>query len=449
MRNHLRAATIIALTVVAAPFGVAAQATEDDDATEFFTPPPRQLEGFKLSGSVNMGYRWSEDHAFRVTTPLPFDVIMSTVDPGSTLEVSNLSLTLDWGIAGAASAHVEVDVVDLYNRNPTSTDSIVDVDEAWILFGSNYAAGVELPGTSVYALLGKAPKFEKQLNRAFESYGLVGTAMNRMPDLQLQIGGSFGRHFYWKTQASNGNPLFIRDPGLLAGDNGTGSVDDTAPPEGALGNGFPILYDAEVEWASPDSGTTEYGAALGLRLASADGDLGLDVLAFAYQRDLADRAELDGTFYGGDLDIFSAGGFVIPTDGREKQEVGANVVAHWHGLGLFAQYVDEDIAGLVRDGLEVELRWRFDFAPTLAWQGRQLFTFIQPALRYSELDNDFAGTPGFPAPSLWWDWEKLDVGVRVGLLPGLDATLEYSRQDIAARVPFTVDEALLNLHYAF
>ncbi len=40
-------------------------------------------------------------------------------------------------------------------------------------------------------------------------------------------------------------------------------------------------------------------------------------------------------------------------------------------------------------------------------------------------------------------------GFLFGLLPGLDATLEYSRQDIAAVVPFTVDEALLNLHYAF
>ena len=71
---------------------------------------------------MTAGYRWSEEHSFRVTTPFSFEMVERTVDPGSTLEVSNLSLTLDWGISDAASAHVKVDVVDLYNRNPTSTE---------------------------------------------------------------------------------------------------------------------------------------------------------------------------------------------------------------------------------------------------------------------------------------------------------------------------------------
>ena len=32
-------------------------------------------------------------------------------------------------------AHAKIDFIDLYDRNPTSTDRNVDVDEAWIRFG--------------------------------------------------------------------------------------------------------------------------------------------------------------------------------------------------------------------------------------------------------------------------------------------------------------------------
>ncbi len=56
-----------------------------------------------------------------------------------------------------------------------------------------------------------------------------------------------------------------------------------------------------------------------------------------------------------------------------------------------------------------------------------MFSFVQPAVRYSELDNHFRTHPRFPAPSVFWDWEKLDLGLRMGLIEGMiDLTVEWN-----------------------
>ena len=96
------------------------------------------------------------------------------------------------------------------------------------------------------------------------------------------------------------------------------------------------------------------------------------------------------------------------------------------GLSFFGQYVDQDLGGLGRTGLEGEVSWRFDLPLVWAVDDRQLFTFISPAVRYSKLDNDFRSHPLSPAPSLAWDWEKLDYGVRLGVFEGIDLTAEYA-----------------------
>ena len=88
--------------------------------------------------------------------------------------------------------------------------------------------------------------------------------------------------------------------------------------------------------------------------------------------------------------------------------------------------MDQEIAGLPRTGLEAEIAWRFELPLWLSIGDRQLFTFVAPAARYSELDNDFRNHPNTPAPSLAWDWKKLDAGLRVGIIPGADLTVEYA-----------------------
>jgi hypothetical protein len=411
-------------------------------------------DGYKLrvSGELKVHGRWSEDDRFPLAFPFPPEfvpvgepnVALQTVSPGSSLEVGRALVNLDVEMPRSISAHVQVGFLNLYDRNPTSTDHTVDVREAWIAFGTKRGSLEPLPGSSLYALVGKAPKLERQPFRRLESYGLVSTAFNRFNDLQLQVGGSIGTHVYFAGQLSAGNPIFMRDPNALAGDNGTDMPPD---PEPRLHSGFPILYHAEVEELEPDD-RFEYGGALGLRLLSADQQRGVDVMAFYYRTRLSQGAALRGTFYEGDLDILDgAGGLSLPLAGDEREEYGANLDLRFGGLSLFGQLVKEEAAGLPRLGLEVEAGYRFVLGDLA--DGSDLFPAIQPAVRFSRLENDFTAPRGFVAPSFAWDWDKLDIGVRVTILRRLDLTLEYSFHDIAASRTIRHDEFLATLRVAF
>jgi hypothetical protein len=260
-----------------------------------------------------------------------------------------------------------------------------------------------------------------------ESYGLVSTAFNRFEDTGVELGVHLGRHVYVKATATQGNPLFIRDPNALAGDNGT-PASRQPNPDPELKTGIVILYDAEVEDLDVD-GDPELGAGVGVRFADEAGIRGVDVLAWGYQRTLAETVELEGTFYGGDRDLLTGPFDLTPFPqlrGDEKRETGANLWLYLGGFSFFGQYVDQEIAGLPRTGLEAEVAWRFELPLWLTIGERQLFTFVAPAVRYSELDNDFRNHPQTPAPSLAWDWKKLDAGVRLGIIPGVDLTVEYA-----------------------
>ena len=63
-------------------------------------------------------------------------------------------------------------------------------------------------------------------------------------------------------------------------------------------------------------------------------------------------------------------------------------------------------------------------------------------MRWSRLENYFTAPRGFVAPSFAWDWDKLDLGLRVTIIRKLDLTLEYSFHDIAASRVIQHDEAL-------
>jgi hypothetical protein len=377
-------------------------------------------------------YRDSDRNRFPV--PFPFTPAQlppgqtqgfeETVNEGSHFEVSTVTLRVNavWG--DGLMAHAKIDAIDLYDRNPTSTDKKVDVDEAWIRFGIEPDPAALPERSGVYLKIGKLPKFERQDDRHLESYGLVSTAFNRFEDAGAELGASLGRHVYLKLSATQGNPVFLRDPNALAGDNGTTEAT-------SLKTGIVLLYDAEVEDLDTD-GDLELGGGLGVRFGDAAGRNGVDVLAWAYQRKLAETVDLEGTFYGGDLDVLDGPGSPalppLPIDGDEKRELGANVWLYLGGLSLFAQYVDQELAGLPRTGIEGELSWRFELPLVWAVDDRQLFTFVAPAVRYSKIDNDFRARPGIPnpAPSLFWDWEKLDAGVRLGIFTGVDLTVEYA-----------------------
>lgn len=394
---------------------------------------------------IHGNYRDSSSERF----PLSFDFppiflpigqeigFMETVDAGSHFEVSLISLTLDLEHGNAFAARVKVDGVDLYERNPTSSDRTVDLDEAWIRFGEK-PDRLRLPsGTSFFLLAGKAPKMERQPVRLLESYGLASTAFNRLEDVQVQVGGSVGRNLYWRAQYSSGNPLFFRDTNAFAGDNGIAELLEPNPdPE--LKSGFPILYDAEVEDYFFDNDNPETGGAIGWVWEAADLSWAWDAMVFYYEREMADTVELEGTFYGGDLDILSAPGVELEVDGRDKKEAGVRLYAEWRKLSLFAIWVDQQFAGLDRQGWELEAGWEFSVrSARVPW--------IRPAFRYSELSNDFRGPSNFPAPSIWWDWAKYDFGVRMGIHDKADFTVEYTTQDVKIPMDLDLDELLVTL----
>lgn len=382
---------------------------------------------FGLEAKAN--YRDSDENLFRVpffNTP----VFEETVNEGSHLEVSTVTLLVNATWGDGLTAHGKIDFIDLYDRNPTSSDKKTDVDEAWVRFGIEPEPAILAPRGGAYLKIGKMPKFERQDDRHLESYGLVSTAFNRMEDTGVELGLNLGRHLYLKTTATQGNPVFIRDPNALAGDNGTPAFRQPNP-DPALKSGIVILYDAEVEDLDVD-GDLELGAGLGARFADEAGSRGIDVLAWGYKRTLAETVELEGTFYGGDLDILSApperpgATTAFATEGDEKREVGANVWLYLGGFSFFGQYVDQELAGLPRTGLEGEVAWRVDLPLWLSIGDQQLFTFVAPAVRYSELDNDFRNPQRTPSPSLSWDWVKIDAGLRLGVISGVDLTVEYA-----------------------
>jgi hypothetical protein len=386
-----------------------------------------------VSAEIKAGYRWSQEDRWALFTPFPPDfvpagqenVALATVAPGSSLEVNKATLYVDAGLPHGISARVKIDFIDLYDRNPTSTDKVVDVDEAWVAFGERQQSLVPSEGTSFYALVGKAPKFERQAVRRIETYGLVSTAFNRFPDLQIQVGGSIGRNVYFFGQISDGNPVFMRDPNALAGDNGTKPPPN---PELELASGFPIFYHAEVEDLQID-GDFEYGFGGGVRWLSYDQTRGIDVLGFYYQATLPEKTSLNGTLYQADLELLRGAG--IPPneiEGNDRTEWGFNLDLRAGGLGVFAQLVKEESANLPRTGFEVEAGYRIALGD-LADPGA-LFPAIEPVVRYSRLTNDWTAPREFITQSALWDWQKWDFALRATIVPQLDLLLEYSYNDM-------------------
>lgn len=409
--------------------------------------------GFELKGS----YRDSEELAFPLNFPFSAaqlppgqeQGLLETVDEGVHTELSTVTLRAGkrfrWG-----EVLLRVDLEQLHDRNPTSTGHEVDVDEAWIRFGRETPPALLPERVGAYLKLGKFPAYERQDDRHLESYGLVSTAFNRQEDVGLEVGFDLGRHAYFKGSFTQGNPIFMRDPNALAGDNGT--PDFTRPnPDPKYRSGILIYYDADL--ADLDFENPEVSAALGLRFANLDGRNGIDLLVWGRERSLADTVDLYGTFYGGDLDLLlgPANRFPFPVSGTDKSEYGANLWLYAGGVSFFAQYVDQEVAELPRTGIEAELAWTFDLP--LGWSvgGRQLFPYIAPAIRYSKLDPDFTIPAVTPSPSFGWDWKKWDAGIRLGIVRGVDVTAEVANNEfyLASGESREYSEVLVTVRYRF
>lgn len=395
---------------------------------------------------IRANYRDSDQERFRLRFRFPPEFLppgetaahMETVDAGRHFELSVASVQLDLTYRWF-TARAKIHAVDKYRRNPTSSDRTIDADELFIRFGENPEFLGRPERTSFLLQIGKAPKMERQPIRLLESYGLAATAFNRFEDTQALIGGTVGRNFYWRLQLANGNPLFFRDPNALAGDNGTPELRQPGNPNPTpdLKSGFPILYNAEVESLFFEADHLQFGQALGYRWQRDDQSFGYDLIVFHYRRELADEVDLTGTFYGGDLDLLDGPlGVGLPLSGRKKQEYGARGYVEWHGLTGIAQFTKQHVAGLQRQAYEIEAGYQLQFGPVS----------IQPAARWSELRNRFVGDPvTYPAPSVWWNWTKLDAGVRVGFPRNIDVTIERAIHEVEAPRILHPDETLVTL----
>jgi hypothetical protein len=391
-------------------------------------------------------YRWSDEERHpNPFAPLDRDFDFETADPGHHVELNVADLQLDVGYGEWFAARAKVHFQAKHRRNPTSTDKQIDADELFVRLGPKPEFLERPSGTTLFVQAGKFPKMERQPVRLMESYGLAATSFNRFEDTQVLVGGTIGRNFYWRVQAANGNPLFFRDPNALAGDNGTD--DELATGTSEFGSGFPFLYNAETEDLFFNTSNVQVGEAIGYRWQREDQTAGFDAILFHYSRDLADSVELTGTNYGGDLDLLVLDELApafpprgLPIEGRNKRELGARVYAEWHAATVIAQYTTQTIAGLERQGWELEAGYNFPL--TLG-----PVESVQPAVRASGINNDFGPVAGFPAPSLWWNWEKYDAGIRVGLQRGLDVTVEYTHHEVESRFLLNLREALVTVRW--
>ncbi len=431
-RSRSRRRSCVLLLGAALSVPVVALASQAPDPE----PRPADASRWKLSLDLEAkgNYRNSTENRF----PVPFQFkpielplgqtkgFEETVDAGAHYELSNVSVESSAAWSDWFTAHVKLDLIDLYDRNPTSTGEKVDLDEAWVRLGRETPTAILAARSGVYLKLGKLAKLERQNDRHLESYGLVSTAFNRFEETGSELGVDLGRHFYLKARAAIGNPVFLRDPNALAGDNGT-PILLHPNPDPDLKTGVDILYNAHFANFYTD-GKLETGGGIGWRTADEEGRNGVDLLAWTNKRKLKDKVELHGSFYGGDLLIIEGpfGKFPFPIKNDEKRETGGNVWVYLGGFSFFAQYVDQDLAGLPRTGLEGEAAWRFDLPLVWAVADRQLFTFIAPAVRYSRLDNGFLAPAVTPSPSFAWDWVKVDAGVRLGVYRKIDLTVEYA-----------------------
>ena len=389
---------------------------------------------YKHKIELHANYRSSDEERFRLAFPFPPDFLPvgqtrgfeETPESGNHLEFTMANVQLDLGYGKWLAARAKVHFVDKYRRNPTPSDRDVDADELWVRIGPRPEFLERPERTSFFLQAGKFPRMERQPTRLLESYGVAATSFNRFEDVQVQLGGTVGRNLYWRLQAANGNPLFFRDPNALAGGNGIPELREKNP-DPHIKSGFPILYNAETEDLFFNTDHVQYGEGLGYRWQNAAETMGFDAIGFHYKRELADQEHLTGTFYGGDLDLIDEvlPGLPrpLPIHGRRKEEWGGRVYGELHGGTATVQFTKQVIAGLYREGWEGELGYRFKgFGPIES---------IQPAARLSGLTNRFKGVAAvYPSPSIWWQWTKVDAGVRIGLSHGVDVTVEATRHNI-------------------
>jgi hypothetical protein len=412
---------------------------------------------FKSRIEIRANYRDSRRETFPLKFPFPPEFLPigqtqgfeETVNAGRHGELSVAQLRLDIGWGKWFLAHAQLHAQDKYRRNPTSADRKIDADELYLRLGEKPEFLDRPQRTSLFVQMGKFPHMERQPIRLLESYGLAATSFNRFEDVGFMGGGSVRRNLYWRLSATSGNPLFFRDTNALAGDNGIKELLQLHPNP-RLKSGFPILYNTETEGYFLKTDHVQFGQGLGYRWQNAAQTAGFDAIAFHYRRRLAVEEHLDGTFYGADLDLLNGPevpgvNVSLPITSDIKEEYGVRIYTEWKGLTATLQGTKQNVAGLQRQGEELEAGYNFavGFGPSV--RGQSLVQGIMPVGRVSALQNRFKGPKTFPAPSVWWNWVKIDYGVRIAFAKNVDLTVERAKHNVVAPKKLNLGETLVTL----
>src|SRR5436190_10435916 len=113
---------------------------------------------WKLGVEAKLHYRHSDDNSV-VIPNFPINVghpvTLSTVDPGSHIELSTVTLVGDASWGENLAGNVRIDVGNLYDRNPTSTGKKIIVHDAWLRLGRESRPAMAPESSGGYFKLGK------------------------------------------------------------------------------------------------------------------------------------------------------------------------------------------------------------------------------------------------------------------------------------------------------
>ena len=394
----------------------------------------RRIRGgpFRFGLEARANYRDSEENRFPV--PFPFDAPMlpvgqmkgfeETVDAGSHVEISNVALLATAGWRDLFTAHGKLDLIDLYDRNPTSTGERSTSTRPGSASAASPSPALLAPRSGVYLKIGKIPKFERQDDRHLESYGLVSTAFNRFEDDRRRAGPRPRPALLSArpraTARQSGLPARSQRAGRRQRHPGAPAAGRTRTRRSRAASSSSTTPEVEDFDARRQAGDGRRG---GLAPGGRGGAQRSRRARLGNRRKLARRRwrstapSTAATSTSSTRRLRTAPAIFAVTD-DDKREAGGNVWLYLGGFSFFGQYVDQKLAGLPRTGIEGEVAWRFDLPLVWAVRGRQLFPSIAPAVRYSKLDNSFRSPSQTPSPSFAWDWEKIDAGLRLGIFTG-------------------------------
>lgn len=166
------------------------------------------VDGLDIKLETKLNFRNSYNNLYTTNFPDPTKG-HETVNAGKHVELSNITLYTKWQMSENWQAMIKIDAIDLYERNPTSSDKKMDIDNLYLRYGTKYSNGLLPETVDFYAQVGKFGKFERQEDRHLESYGLVSTAFNRLEDSGIELGIDLPIGLYAKLSYTTGNPLFF------------------------------------------------------------------------------------------------------------------------------------------------------------------------------------------------------------------------------------------------